>query len=97
MHPSKILGPDGCPIGFYLGLFEITSNDLFTIVEESRENGRILVAFNATFITLIPKVDKVKRIEDLRPISLSSCVYKLIAKIIGNMVNPILSSVISPK
>ena len=95
MYPSKILGPDGCPIGFYLGLFEITSNDIFTIVEESRERGRLLVAFNATFITLIPKVDKVKRMEDLIPISLSSCVYKLIAKIISNMVNPILSSVIS--
>jgi hypothetical protein len=54
---DKILGSNGLPMEFYLGCFDILGNDFLKVVEYSRLSGQTLVAFNATFIALIPKTD----------------------------------------
>lgn len=55
---NKSLGPDGWTIEFYSGFFELIGEDLLEVVEESRRTRVIHAPINATFIALIPKVDK---------------------------------------
>jgi hypothetical protein len=46
-------------------------------------NGKVLEAFDTTFITLIPKYDNPQSFKEYKPISLCNCIYKIIAKIIA--------------
>lgn len=61
-------------------------------MEECRLTGLLHKAINSTFIALIPKVDSPNAFDEFRPISLCSCLYKIIAKIISNHLKPILSN-----
>jgi hypothetical protein len=56
-----------------------------------------LQAFNATFLALIPKEKEVNFEDNFRPISLCNEIYKIITKILANILNPILQEIISPK
>ena len=76
----------------FLESFEV---DLLAIREESKIRCRNLATFNYTFITLIPKFNKVFNMEDFKSISLCKCIYKLIAKIITNMIRGIFSTIVS--
>jgi hypothetical protein len=60
--------------------------DLLRIVEESRLLRRTLRELNSTFIALILKIQDPCKFEDYRPISLCNLIYKLIAKVIANMI-----------
>ena len=51
---------------------------------------------NHTFIALIPKIAKPRRVPDYRPISLCNVIYRVVAKAIANRMKPILSQIISP-
>jgi hypothetical protein len=75
--------------------FDLMGEELLAAVEESRSKGIIVGALNATFITLIPKSDKPSSFSDFRPISLYNLIYKVIAKIIANRLNPVLSRCIT--
>ena len=49
------------------------------------------MTFNSTFIALIPKVDNPKSLHDFRPISLCTCIYKVITKVISRRLKDLLS------
>jgi hypothetical protein len=70
---GKILSPDGWPIEFYLGCFDVLGPDLLRVIEESRVKGHIHNPINTTFIALIPKTDNPTSFKDFRPISLCNC------------------------
>jgi len=55
----------------------------------------MLASFNTTFIALIPKVDNPRTYDDIRPISLWNCIYKVVAKVITCRSKPIWSKAIS--
>lgn len=90
----KILGPDGCPIEFYLGLFELVGGDLLRVVKESRVASHIHVPLHFTFIALIPKSDNSSTYVDFYPISLYNCLYKIISKVITKRIKEIISRTI---
>ena len=50
---------------------------------------------NSTFLALIPKKDKLERLEDYRPISLCNITYKVVTKIISQRLKKVLSNIIS--
>jgi hypothetical protein len=52
---DKILGLDGLPMEFFLGCYDFIGEDLRRVVEASRTIGKMLGAFNTTFLALIPK------------------------------------------
>lgn len=51
---------------------------------------------NKSFITLIPKVDNPKNVNNLRPITLCNVVCKIITKIIVNRLRLLLSKIVGP-
>jgi hypothetical protein len=62
-------------------------DDLLAGVEESRSSGKVLGAFNSTFLPLIPKQDDPNSFEVFSPISLCNAIYKIIAKVIARSIN----------
>ena len=65
------------------------------MIEESRRQRKIVGTLTSTFISLIPKCEKIDSYNDFMPISLYNLVYKLISKIITNRINPNISKGIS--
>lgn len=66
-HKDKIPGPDGWSIEFFSSFLDIIGDYLIQTIKESRKSGRILEAFNSTFLALIPKSDNPSSFEDYRP------------------------------
>ena len=70
---------------------------MLNIVEGSRTKKGVLKAFNATFLTLIPKEAGADTPDKFRPIVLCNVIYKIISKVIGNRLKPLLLLLISPE
>ncbi|GKD78479.1 RNA-directed DNA polymerase, eukaryota, partial [Tanacetum coccineum] len=58
-------------------------------------NGHFPRGCNSSFIALIPKIQDAKFVKDFCPISLIGSVYKIIAKILANILCLVLPSLIS--
>jgi hypothetical protein len=80
---DKSLGLDGLLVEFFLGCYEFIEEYLQRVVETTRTQGKMLGAFNTTFLALIPKEDNPTTFEKFRPISLCNCIYKIISKVIA--------------
>lgn len=60
-------------------------------------NGKSTHApMNHTYIALVPKIEKPKKVSDFRPISLCNVIYRIMAKTITNRLKTILHQIISP-
>ena len=57
----------------------------------------VLKAFNATFLTLIPKEERVGKPCKIRPVALCNVIYKIISKVMVNHLKPLLPNLISPE
>lgn len=81
---NKIPGPNGWLVNFFLSFFDLIGNDLVDVVNETSLKGKVSEDLNATFVALIPKVDKPISFSYFWFISLCNTIYKVIAKIIVN-------------
>lgn len=95
MQRGTAPGPDGFTIDFFVHFWDLLKLDILQIVETSRTKSDILKAFNATFLTLIPKEEGADSPSLFRPISLCNVIYKIITKIIANRIKPLLPTLIS--
>ena len=84
MAPST----DGLPPLFYKQFWDKVGREVTEAVLSALNTGTIPKAINHTFLTLIPKIQSPRKITDFRPISLSSVLYKLIAKVLANRLKP---------
>jgi hypothetical protein len=75
---SKITGPDGWTIDFFLEFFDIMGQNILETVEESIIKEKIIGSLNATFVALITKIDKIESFDGFIPICLCNLVYKVI-------------------
>ena len=55
---DKIPGPNGWPVEIFSTFLDVMGNDLLKVVEMSRTQGYMPGALKTTFISLIPKTDK---------------------------------------
>lgn len=65
-------------------------------VHEFFRNEHLLKDFNATIIALVPKNLEACVLSDYRPISCCNVIYKVISKIVANMIKSLISDCISP-
>lgn len=92
---DKSPGLDGWTVEIFIAFFDLMGHDLLEVLEESRIIGKFGGVLNATFVALIPKCDKPSSYNDFRPISLCNVVYKVITKVITNMIKCHLSKFMS--
>jgi ribonuclease HI/exonuclease III len=95
MSAGKAPGPDGFTVDFFHHCWDLVKKDVWEAVEESRASGLVLPALNATFLTLIPKEERVTNPKHFRPIALCNVIYKIITKTIAARLKPILPFLIS--
>jgi hypothetical protein len=69
--------------------------DVMRVIEEVKVLGKVLGAFNSTFLALIPKKDKPIYFDYFMPISLCNNVYKIISNILAIRINKIFFRYIS--
>ena len=96
MEKGKAPSPDGFTINFF-HCWDLVKEEIWEVVEESRTRGRILKAFNTTFISLIPKEHGVDFPGNFRVISLCNVVLKIITKVMANRPNPLIPRLVSSK
>ena len=70
MALGKAPSPDGFTSNFFHHLWDLVKEEVVEIVEESISKRGVLKAFNATFLTLIPKEVGVESSDKFRPIAL---------------------------
>ncbi|KAL4573961.1 hypothetical protein LXL04_020783 [Taraxacum kok-saghyz] len=76
---------------FRMVLIEVVVNNVSMFFQ----TGYIPIGCNASFITLISKVDNPVAVKDYRPLSLTGLQYKVIAKLLTNRLTQVIDSVIS--
>jgi len=89
----KSPGPDGINLGFINDFWELLREDLLLFFNDFHRHGRLTKGINSTFIALIPKVEIPQCLSDFRPISLVNCLYKILSKVLANMLRSLLFKV----
>jgi len=71
--------------------------DLVKVVLNFEESEKWAKGLNASFIALIPKVNNHTNLNEYMPISLVSCIYKIVAKILSRRLKGVLQKVIDSR
>ena len=94
MHLDKAPGPDGSyNPAFFQKLWDVivTGSNVFASCVNWLDNIEFAASLNVTNLVLIPKCDKPRPMQELRPIALFNVVYKIIAKVFTNRLKIVIS------
>jgi hypothetical protein len=91
---GKAPSPDGFTTEFFHSCWPMLREEVWQLVEESCNSVKFLPTLNATFLTLIPKEERVINPKKFRPITLCNVIYKIISKVIDLRLKPILPFII---
>ena len=94
MDRDKALGPDGFIIVVFQDCWDVIKEDLVRVFVEFHRSGIINQSTNASFIVLLPKKSQTKKISNFRPVSLNTCLYKIIAKVLSGRLRGVLHETI---
>ncbi|XP_060216516.1 uncharacterized protein LOC132643998 [Lycium barbarum] len=88
-------GPDGMLGVFYQVCWEIVRADVYNVVKVFFEGQTLPKSITHTNLVLIPKRNNVETFADMRPISLSNFINKVISRVVQNKLEKVLPSLIS--
>lgn len=91
---NKTPSADGFSMDFFQDIWNLIKGDLEGVFKESVERGILNSLFVETFIYLIPKKGNANRIKEFRSISLITCFYKILAKVLANRLRKVILSTI---
>lgn len=94
MCPTKAPGLDGLPVAFFSETLVLSDGVTTTCLHILNEGGNIQ-PLNHTYIAMILKLNKPKKLTDFIPISLCNVIYRIIAKTITNRLKEVLNAIIS--
>eukprot|EP00253_Pinus_taeda_P013273 PITA_13273 len=97
LKEGKSPGPDAFTTTFFHTFWELIKQEVWKIVEESRDIRWLLPSLNTTFIALIPKEEDSITPDKYRSIALCNVIYKVISKVIANRLKPLFPLLISPE
>ena len=92
---GKSPGLDGLSYEFYVAVFPIIKVVLLEVLQCILDQGDLTASMKKGVTRLLPKVDGVPAVDELRPITLLATDYKILAKILVQRMMPILPDVIS--
>ena len=95
MAPLKAPGSDGMPPLFYQHCWSTVNHDVTTAILSWLNSSTIPTTLNHTFITLIPKTNSHLYAHQFRPISLCNVLYKIYSKVLANLLEKLLPSIIT--
>ena len=95
MHPEKAPGPGGMTALFFQHSWHVIKDDLVDMVSNFLVSGDLDPRLNITNICMIPETERPTRMTELRPISLCNVGYKIILKVLCQLLKICLSSLIS--
>ena len=94
MNPTKAPGPDGLLAIFFQKIWDIIGEDITKAALHILNEGGVMGSWNATLITLIPKIQHPTTVKNFRPISICTVLYKIVSRSITNKFRLILDDVI---
>ncbi|KAE8814708.1 retrotransposon unclassified [Hordeum vulgare] len=86
MDSDRAHGPDNIPAEFYKHCWDFVKNDMIKLFEAFHNNSLDVARLNYGVITLLPKLNGPKKIQQYRPIFLLWFPYKLITKVLNDRV-----------
>nr|GEZ80919.1 RNA-directed DNA polymerase, eukaryota [Tanacetum cinerariifolium] len=92
---DKSSGPDGFTFEFFKKFWTIVGGDMTNAIKEFFISSSFPKGCNSSFSSLIPKVMDAKHLKDFRPISLIGCQYKIIGKILANLLSLVIGDIVS--
>ncbi|XP_021995252.1 uncharacterized protein LOC110892394 [Helianthus annuus] len=92
---DKAPGPDGINFRFINRVWASLQADFIRVFEEFSGNATISAGCTSSFIALIPKCSDPDGMGDFRPISLISCINKVISKVLANRMKLVINKLIS--
>ena len=96
MEHNKALGLDGFPAEFYQVFWEVIKKDLLALFSDFYEEKLPLFCLNFGVISLIPKTNDAKKIQQYRLICVLNVSFKIFTKVGTNRINKVAQSVIQP-
>ena len=96
MQPDKAPGLDGFSFNFYRVCWNIIKSDLIRMVLAFQKKAKVGGCTNSTFLALIPKEVNPSSFNRFRPISLCNASYKILSKLLANIIKPLISKIVSP-
>ena len=91
---NKAPGLDGLSYEFYKCTWDIIKDTLLQVLQCQLDRGKIVQSNTVGATRLIPKVEGVPSVEELRPITLLNSDYKILAKILVGRMRPVMPKVI---
>ncbi|XP_057784939.1 uncharacterized protein LOC131002461 [Salvia miltiorrhiza] len=89
MDSSSAPGPDGFTGAFFRSSWQIVKGDIVTAVRTFFWKSYLPNGCNASTLILIPKIEEVVTVADLRPIILSNLFFKIISKILASRLSKV--------
>jgi hypothetical protein len=96
MKHNKAPGPDGFPAEFYQVFWSLIKNDLMAMFRDFHHGDLPLFSLNFGIITLLPKGQEAKKIQQYRPICMLNVSFKIFTKVLANRLSSIANKVIKP-
>lgn len=90
MHPDKASEPDRMNPAFFQQFWPCLGRDVFDSCKDWLEQCKFPSNMSDTNVVLILKKDNADHTTDLRPIALCNVLYKILAKVLANILKVIL-------
>lgn len=92
---EKSSDPNGYSTALFQQCWSILKDEVMRVLIKFHRTGIIDHITNETYICLIPKKPDAIRVENFRPINLTSSLYKIIAKVLANRLREVMGDTIA--